>query len=171
MAVATTTTTANRSHVEGLNGFVSMRTSIVVRHRNVDGVHLITGPAGGGGHQIPRVGAAETRSGSDFYVYGSGDSGRGLRLRRKWRDVVDPLRLVLIRAPDVSARTAKVRDIRVHAWERQIVGGVLATRRTGRTGRTRHGGKSSFPARNVPAKLQAICTTLCAADSFVSPNS
>jgi hypothetical protein len=39
MAVAITTTTANRSHVDGLNGFVSMRTSIVVRHRNVDGVH------------------------------------------------------------------------------------------------------------------------------------
>jgi hypothetical protein len=39
MAVAITTTTANRSHVEGLNGFVSMRTSIVFRHRNVDGVH------------------------------------------------------------------------------------------------------------------------------------
>jgi hypothetical protein len=41
MAVAITTTTANRSHVEGLNGFVSMRTSIVFRHRNVDGVHRI----------------------------------------------------------------------------------------------------------------------------------
>jgi hypothetical protein len=38
MAVAITRTTANRSQVEGLNGFVSMRTSIVVRHRNVDGV-------------------------------------------------------------------------------------------------------------------------------------
>ena len=32
MAVQTTTTTANRSHsVEGLNGFVSMRTSIALR--------------------------------------------------------------------------------------------------------------------------------------------
>ena len=41
MDVAITTTTANRSHVEALNGFVSMRTSIVVRHRNVDGVHRI----------------------------------------------------------------------------------------------------------------------------------
>jgi hypothetical protein len=41
MAVAITTTTANKSHVEGPNGFVSMRTSIVVRHRKVDGVHRI----------------------------------------------------------------------------------------------------------------------------------
>ena len=39
MDVAMTTSTANRSHVEALNGFVSIRTSIVVRHRNVDGVH------------------------------------------------------------------------------------------------------------------------------------
>ncbi len=42
MDVAMTNITANRSHVEGLNGFVSMRISIVVRHRNVDGVHRIT---------------------------------------------------------------------------------------------------------------------------------
>jgi hypothetical protein len=39
--VAIITITVNRSHVEALNGFVSMRTSIVVRHRNVDGVHRI----------------------------------------------------------------------------------------------------------------------------------
>ena len=80
---------------------------------------------------------------------------RGLnRLRRKWRHVVDQLRVVLVHAPDVSARTAIVRDIRVLARERQIGGGVLPTRRTGRT---RHGGKSSFPARNVPAEPPAIC--------------
>ena len=41
MDAAITTTTANKSHVEALNGFVSMRTSIVVRHRNIDGVHRI----------------------------------------------------------------------------------------------------------------------------------
>ena len=63
---------------------------------------------------------------------------RGLRLRRRWRDVLDQLRVVLVDTPDVSARTAIVRDIRVHAWERQIVGGVLATRRTGRS---RHAGR------------------------------
>jgi len=34
MDVAITTSTAKRSHVEALNGFVSMPTSIVVRHRN-----------------------------------------------------------------------------------------------------------------------------------------
>ena len=94
---------------------------------------------------------------------------RGLnRLRRKWRDVVDQLRVVLVHAPDVSARTAIVPDSRVLARERQIVGGVLPTRRTGRT---RHGGKSSFPARNVPAEPQAICATLRAVDSFVRPKS
>ena len=94
---------------------------------------------------------------------------RGLnRLRRKWRHVVDQLRVVLVHAPDVSARTAIVRDIRVLARERQIGGGVLPTRRTGRS---RHVGKSSFPARNVPAEPQAICATLRAVDSFVTPKS
>ena len=34
MAVAITTSTASESHVEALNGFVSMRTSIVVRQRS-----------------------------------------------------------------------------------------------------------------------------------------
>ena len=34
MAVAITTTTANRSHVEALSGFVSMRTSIALRHQS-----------------------------------------------------------------------------------------------------------------------------------------
>ena len=89
---------------------------------------------------------------------------RGLnRLRRKWRDVVDQLRVVLVHAPDVSARTAIGRDSGVLARERQIGGGVLPTRRTGRT---RHGGKSSFPARNVPAEPHAICATLRAVAQF-----
>ena len=55
--------------------------------------------------------------------------------------MLNQLRVVLVDTPDVSARTAIVRDIRVHAWERQIVGGVLATRRTGRT---RHAGSHCF---------------------------
>ena len=68
---------------------------------------------------------------------------RGLnRLRRKWSDVADPLGVVFVHAPDVSARTAIVPDIRVLARQRHIGGGVLPTRRTGRS---RHGGKSSFP--------------------------
>ena len=79
------------------------------------------------------------------------------RLRRKWRDVVDQLRVVLVHAPDVSARTAIVPDIRVLARERQIGGGVLPTRRTGRSSAW---WKSSFPARNVPAEPQAICATV-----------
>ena len=151
MAVAITATTANRSHVEGLSGFVSMRTSIVVRHRN----------CGLGGQATTAVVVTNEVFRLLF--------ARGLnRLRRKWRDVVDQLRVVLVHAPDVSARTAIVRDSRVLARERQIVGGVLRTRRTGRT---RHVGKSAFPARNVPAEPQAICATLRAVDSFVRPKS
>ena len=79
---------------------------------------------------------------------------RGLgRLRRKWRDVLDQLRVVLVA---YSIRVRKDSDrtqiSRVHAWERQIVGGGLATRRTGR--------RSEVPgatvlARNVPAQPQA----------------
>ena len=58
---------------------------------------------------------------------------RWLRLRTKWRDVMDQLRVVLVHAPDVSARTAIVRESRVLARERQIFGGILPTRRTGRS--------------------------------------
>ena len=150
MAVAITTTTANKSHVEGLNGFVSMRTSIVVRHRN----------CGLGGQATTAV----VVTNEDLRLL----FARGLRLRRKWRDVVDQLRVVLVHAPDVSARTAIVREIRVLARERQIFGGIFPTRRTGRI---RHVGKSSFSARNVPAEPQAICATLRAVDSFVWPKS
>ena len=89
---------------------------------------------------------------------------RGLQLRRKWRDVMDDLRVVLVHVPEVSARTAIVQVIRVLAWQRQKFGGVLPTRRTGRT---RHVGNSSLSARNVPAERQAICATLRAVDSFV----
>ena len=67
---------------------------------------------------------------------------RELWLRRKWRDVMDQLRVVLVHAPDVSARTAIVRDGRVLARERQVFGGILPTRRTGRT---RHVGTPRFP--------------------------
>ena len=48
--------------------------------------------------------------------------------------MMDQLRVVLVHAPDVSARTAIVRDSRVLARERQIFGGILPTRRTGRIG-------------------------------------
>ena len=65
----------------------------------------------------------------------------GLRLRRKWRDVMDQLRVVLVHAPDVPARTAIVPDSRELARDRQIPGGILPTRRTGRT---RHVGTSTF---------------------------
>ena len=135
MAVAITTTTATRSHVEGLNGFVSMRTSIVVRHRNC-----------GLGGQAPTTVVVTNEELRLLFA-------RGLRLRRKWRDVMDQLRVVLVHAPDVSARTAIVREIRVLARERQIFGGIFPTRRTGRI---QHVGTSSFAARTVPAQLQAI---------------
>ena len=58
---------------------------------------------------------------------------RWLRLRRKWRDVMNQVRVVLVHAPDVPARTAIVRDGRVPARERQTFGGILPTRRTGRS--------------------------------------
>jgi hypothetical protein len=91
---------------------------------------------------------------------------RGLRLRRTWRDGWDPLPLFLVDTPDVSARTAIVRDIRLLARERHEGGSLLPTLRTAPTG---HVWKSAFPARNVPAEPQAICATLPAVDSFVRP--
>ena len=60
MDVAITTITANRSHVEALNGFVSMRTLIVVRHRNVDGVHRIA--LGVSADRLPRPSRKKERS-------------------------------------------------------------------------------------------------------------
>ena len=58
---------------------------------------------------------------------------RGLRLLGKWRDVVDSVRVALVHAPDVPARTAIVRDSSELARERQIPGGILPARRTGRS--------------------------------------
>jgi hypothetical protein len=63
--------------------------------------------------------------------------------------VMDQLRVALVHAPDVSARTAIVRESRVLARERQIFGGILPTRRTGRN---QHVGTSLFSARTVPAE-------------------
>ena len=93
---------------------------------------------------------------------------RGLRLRRKWRDVVDQLGVVFVHAPDVSARTAIVRDSRELARERQMFGGILPTRRTGRT---RHVGKSSFFARNVPAEPSDFAPRSAPSGPLVRPKS
>ena len=90
---------------------------------------------------------------------------RWLRLRRKWRDVMDHLRVVLMHAPDVSARTAKARVSRVLARQRQIFGGVLPTRRTGRSveqvivSRTECASSATSELRHVAGRL----------DSFVRP--
>ena len=89
---------------------------------------------------------------------------RWLRLRTKWRDVMDQLRVVLVHAPDVSARTAIVRESRVLARERQIFGGILPTRRTGRSveqlivSRTERTSSPTSDLRHVARRL----------DSFVS---
>ena len=96
MAVQTTTTTANRSHiVEGLNGFVSMRTSIAL---------------GRGGWSC-RIGAN--------LVVGL-FHGRGVWLFWKWGDVVDQLRALLFTVqtyPHWEQRYTRwtVRD-RGHGW-------------------------------------------------------
>ena len=68
MDVAITTTTANRSHVEALNGFVSMRTSIVVRHRNVDGVPRIALGVDEASVSLPIAALAESWAGVFPYV-------------------------------------------------------------------------------------------------------
>ena len=79
-------------------------------------------------------------------------------------DVMDQLRVVLVHAPDVSARTAIVRESRVLARERQIFGGILPTRRTGRSveqlivSRTERTSSPTSDLRHVARRL----------DSFVS---
>ena len=92
---------------------------------------------------------------------------RGLRLFGKWRDVVDQLRVALVHAPDVPARAAIVRDSRELARERQIPGGILPARRTGRSleqvivSRTERASSATSGLRHVSRRL----------DSFVSPKS
>ena len=88
---------------------------------------------------------------------------RGLRLRRKWRDVVDHLRVVLLHAPDVSARTAIGQVSRVVARQRQIFGGILPTRRTGRIW---HVGKSLLPHGTCQLSHKQICASLRAVAEF-----
>ena len=144
-----TCTVKQRSLVEGLNGFVSMRTSVVVRHRNWS-----------------------RRAGDDCRCVTSEELrllfARGLRLRRRWRDVMDQLRVVLVHAPDVSAKTAIVRDSRVLARERQIFGGILPTRRTGRN---QHVGTSLFSARTVPAEPSDFAPRCAPSEPLVGPKS
>ena len=200
MAVQTTATTANRSHaVAGLNGFVSMRTSVAYRRGRFgcriganQVVGLLTGEASGffgsgvtwwiraffvHGPDVPALGTAVHTLGSSrpWSWLGTRTNevfrllfARGLRLRRKWRDVVDQVRVVLVHAPDVSARTAIVRDDSVLARERQMFGGILPTRRTGRNW---HVGNSSFPARNVPAEPQLFPPSFWASGPLVTPKS
>ena len=92
---------------------------------------------------------------------------RWLRLRRKWRDVMDQLRVVLVHAPNVSARATKVQVSRVLARQRQIFGCILPTRRTGRSveqvivSRTERTSSATTDLRHVAGRL----------DSFVRPKS
>ena len=147
MDVAITTITANRSHVEALNGFVSMRTSIVVRHRNVDGVHRIALGVSVSGCPVraeeraqgytpmPMKPLSPCRSprcpnrGPRYSPASQGlvanrllgpIHGRGVWLFGKWRDVVDQVRAFSAHGPDVPALgTAVVVSARQFARERQ----------------------------------------------------
>jgi hypothetical protein len=103
---------------------------------------------------------------------------RGLRLRRKRRDVMDQLRVVLVHAPNVSARTPIVRESRVLARERQIFGSILPTRRTGRTLEQRHRSRTER-ASSATSDFAPRCATsgqFCKAevvghDPFLLPGS
>ena len=146
MDVAITTTTANRSHVEALNGFVSMRTSIVVRHRNAM-VSI-------GSRLVCPLSGCPVRAEKSAAVYPDADEAsvslpisalpeswaevfpacqglvanrllgpihaRGVWLFGKWRDVVDQVRAFSAHGPDVPALgTAVVVSARQFARERQ----------------------------------------------------
>ena len=100
---------------------------------------------------------------------------RWLRLRRKWRDVMDHLRVVLVHVPDVSARTAIVQASRVLARQRQNSGGILPTRRTGRSveqvivSRTERTSSATSDLRHVAGRLDSFVSRSRGKRSLSSP--